>query len=160
MFAVWNGKTLEVIECENKTDVIFAAAKKACNNAHLEMMPMSYIKASRMMTALHHEGISVLCDEDGMNKKLPVTLSLDNFVLLGPIIFLASDSNYEFTAMSDSQINTIKRLLRKHVTHSESKLTINMLDRVIAELDKACDAKGITKDEFIENLVIKELGLK
>lgn len=112
MFAVWNGKKLELIECENKSHVIFAAARKAAGNAYLEMMPMSYINSSVMMHTIHSAKIAILCDEDGRNKNLPVTLKVDNFSLLGPVIFLGK-SKQDFIALDSNQIEILRKALER-----------------------------------------------
>jgi hypothetical protein len=159
MFAVWNGKKLQLVECENKSSVIFAAAKKACNNAHLEMMPMSYLKVSRMMYTFHLAGIAVLCDENGMNKKLPVTLKLDNFQLVGPVLFLGRSED-DFVSLTDDQVNLLNEQFSPLTKDPESEITVKVLDKLIKYMDKLCEERGITRDEYIETLILndKEYG--
>lgn len=153
MFAVWDGKKLEFVDCKNDSAVIFATAKKACNNAHLEMMPMSYLKASRMMYTLHQAGIAILCDENGMNKKLPVTLKLDNFELLGPIIFLGNAQS-EFSSLNEGQMKLLKNQFHPLTKDPESEITIKILDSLIKHMDELCEERGITRDEYIETLIL------
>jgi hypothetical protein len=152
MFAVWNGKQLQFIECENESSVIFEAARKSCDGAYLEMMPRSYLVASRMMYTLSQAAISILCDEDGMSKGLPVTLKLDNFKLLGPIVFLGSSEN-EFISLTEEQKNLLKEQFSPITKDPESEITIKLLQSLIEHMDKLCEERGITRDEYIETLV-------
>jgi hypothetical protein len=152
MFAVWNGKKLDFISCENDSTVIFNTARKTLDDAYLEMLPKAYINASRMMSLCNAAGIAVLCDEDGLQKKLPVTLELNGFRLVGSVVFLALSGN-EFQSLSESQMKLLSEQFEPLTKHAESEITIKVLNSLIKFMDEECDKKGTTRDAFIEDLI-------
>jgi len=103
MIAIYDGNELKFIEC---TDV-WNAAKTALNQATIEPLPRSYTRINSVFTKLNDAGICLLIDESGRLKKLPISLSCDQFEIFGTVVFVGNGSE-EFKPLTIKQIGLIK----------------------------------------------------